>query len=97
MPEDSIEPMFLSGRKLIRKIVSSTDALPAMPEVMLKVQKMLRLPTTSPAQVAKVIETDPAMVADVLKVSNSAYYGFRGKVSTIQHAASMLGTGGWLN
>ncbi|GAB6907555.1 hypothetical protein DESC_830062 [Desulfosarcina cetonica] len=92
MPEDSIEPMFLSGRKLIRKIVSSTDALPAMPEVMLKVQKMLRLPTTSPAQVAKVIETDPAMVADVLKVSNSAYYGFRGKVSTIQHAASMLGT-----
>ncbi|WP_319526423.1 HDOD domain-containing protein [uncultured Desulfosarcina sp.] len=85
-------PVFESGRELIRKIISQTASLPAMPEVMIKVQKLIQHPATSPAQLAKVIETDPSMVAGILKVANSAYYGFRGKVSTIQHASSLFGT-----
>lgn len=86
------EPAFISGRELIRKIVSNTASLPAMPEVMLKVRQMIKHPGTSPAQLAKIIETDPAMVTGILKVANSAYYGFRGKVATIQHASSLFGT-----
>ncbi|WP_167528010.1 HDOD domain-containing protein [Desulfosarcina alkanivorans] len=89
---DATEPAFISGRELIRKIVSDTASLPAMPEVMLKVQQMIKHPGTSPAQLSKIIETDPAMVTGILKVANSAYYGFRGKVSTIQHASSLFGT-----
>ncbi|MBC2713215.1 MAG: HDOD domain-containing protein [Desulfosarcina sp.] len=89
---DSPAPVFVSGRELIRKIISNTASLPAMPEVMIKVQQMIKHPGTSPAQLAKIIETDPAMVAGILKVANSAYYGFRGKVSTIQHASALFGT-----
>jgi putative nucleotidyltransferase with HDIG domain len=63
-----------------------------MPEVMFKVQQMIRHPGTSPAQLARTIETDPSMMAGILKVANSAYYGFRGKVSTIQHASALFGT-----
>ncbi len=85
-------PVFVSGRELIRKIISTTTSLPAMPEVMIKVQKLTKHPGTSPAQLAKIIETDPALVAGILKVANSAYYGFRGKVSTIQHASALFGT-----
>ena len=84
--------VFACGRELIRKIISNTASLPAMPEVMLKVQKMIQHPGTSPAQLAKILETDPSMVAGILKVANSAYYGFRGKVSTIQHASALFGT-----
>lgn len=83
---------FVSGRELIRQIISNTSSLPVMPEVMIKAQKMVMYSGTSPAQLAKVIEADPAMVAGILKVANSAYYGFRGKVSTIQHASALLGT-----
>ena len=86
------DPVFESGRDLIRKIISNTSTLPAMPEVMIKVQKLIQHPATTPAQLAKIIETDPSMVAGILKVANSAYYGFRGKVSTIQHASSLFGT-----
>ena len=89
---DSPAPVFLSGRELIRKIISNTASLPAMPEVMLKVQQMIKLPGTSPAQLSKIIEIDPAMVTGILKVANSAYYGFRGKVATIQHASALFGT-----
>ena len=88
----SSSPVFATGRELIRKIVSKTNSLPVMPEVMIQVQKLIKLPGTSPAQLSKVIETDPAMVASILKVANSAYYGFRGKVSTIRHAAALFGT-----
>ncbi|WP_319404803.1 HDOD domain-containing protein [uncultured Desulfosarcina sp.] len=89
---DSPAPVFISGRELIRKIISNTSSLPAMPEVMLKVQQMIKHPGTSPAQLSKIIEIDPAMVTGILKVANSAYYGFRGKVATIQHASALFGT-----
>jgi putative nucleotidyltransferase with HDIG domain len=89
---DSPLPVFVSGRELIRKIISNTASLPAMPEVMLKVQQMINKPGTTPAQLAKIIEIDPAMVTGILKVANSAYYGFRGKVTTIQHASALFGT-----
>jgi putative nucleotidyltransferase with HDIG domain len=89
---ESLAPVFVSGRELIRKIIANTAALPLMPEVMIKVQQMIKSPRTSPAQLAKIIETDSAMVAGILKVANSAYYGFRGKVATIQHAAALFGT-----
>jgi putative nucleotidyltransferase with HDIG domain len=90
--DHSSAAMFISGRELIRKIIAKTTSLPAMPEVMIKVQQMIKHPETSPAQLAKIIETDPAMVTGILKVANSAYYGFRGKVSTIQHASALFGT-----
>ena len=89
---DSPEPLFVSGRELIRKIISNTASLPAMPEVMIKVQQMIKNPATSPAQLAKIIEIDSAMVTGILRVANSAYYGFRGKVATIQHASALFGT-----
>ena len=82
----------LSGRELIRKIIANTASLPAMPEVMIKVQHLIKLPGTTPGQLAKIIETDPAIVAGILKVANSAYYGFRGKVTSIQHASALFGT-----
>ncbi len=89
---ESPAPVFVTGRELIRKIISDTGSLPAMPEVMIKVQKMIKNPRTSPAQLAKIIEMDTAMVTGILKVANSAYYGFRGKVASIQHASALFGT-----
>ena len=37
------------------------------------------------------IETDQAIATKVLKVANSAYYGMSGRISSIQHAAIVLG------
>jgi CRP/FNR family cyclic AMP-dependent transcriptional regulator len=85
-------PNYLHGRKLIRRVISQTSELPAMPDVMVKVQQKLRLPGTSPIHLTKIIETDPAIVAGILKIANSAYYGFRGKVSTVRHASALFGT-----
>ncbi len=89
---DSAESLYVSGRELIRKIISNPASLPVMPEMMVKAQQMIKSPATSPAQLVNIIEKDSAMVTGILRVANSAYYGFRGKVATIQHASALFGT-----
>lgn len=43
------------------------------------------------AELAKLISTDPALVMDLLRKVNSAYYGLSRKVSAIQEAIAVLG------
>ncbi len=65
--------------------------LPPMPKVLFKIQKLLLDPNSDVEKIAGYIETDQAMAAKVLKMANSPFYGMTGKVSTIQHAAIILG------
>jgi putative nucleotidyltransferase with HDIG domain len=65
--------------------------LPPMPKVILKIQKLLLDPNSNAEEIAGYIETDQALAAKVLKMANSPYYGMSGKVSSIQHAAVILG------
>lgn len=91
-PSHSSTALFVSGRELIRQILFNTSSLPGMPDVMREAHQMVTHPQTTPLQLARMIETDAAMVAGILKVANSAYYGFRGKVATIEHASALFGT-----
>lgn len=57
-------------------------------------EAVLRLaadPRSAPAQLARVVETDPALVARVLRLANSPYYGASRRVASVQHAIVMLG------
>ncbi len=73
--------------KILRGLVN----LPPMPHIILKARDILSDPNSSLKELAKVIETDQAMVAKVLTLANSAYYGVSGMVSSIQHASVLLG------
>ena len=48
-------------------------------------------PNSSFNQLSEILEADPAIAAQVLKMANSPYYGMSGKVSSIQHASVVLG------
>lgn len=73
------------------KILRSLVNLPPMPHIILKAREILSDPESSLKDLAKVIETDQAMVAKVLTLANSAYYGVSGMISSIQHASVLLG------
>ena len=62
-----------------------------MPHIILKARDILSDPDSSLKDLAKVIEIDQALVAKVLTLANSAYYGVSGMVSSIQHASVLLG------
>jgi HD-like signal output (HDOD) protein len=89
-PENST-PELLTGEALKKKIVQSVGELPPMPQTIFKAREILQDPTSSIKDLAEVLETDPAIAAQVLKMANSPYYGMSGKVSSLQNASVVLG------
>jgi putative nucleotidyltransferase with HDIG domain/predicted Zn finger-like uncharacterized protein len=80
-----------AGDVLKKRILRTVSDLPPMPQVAQKARELTADERSSFQDMARVIETDQAIAARVLKISNSAYYGQMGKVTSIQHASVVLG------
>ena len=81
----------LDGSDLKRKILNRIKDLPPMPKIIYKAREVMANPMSGFKEIAEVIETDQAIAAKVLQVSNSAYYGLSGMVSSIHQATVVLG------
>ncbi|HUI64811.1 MAG TPA: HDOD domain-containing protein, partial [Bacteroidota bacterium] len=75
----------------IKEKVQSIIQLPALPAVAMEVVEMVDNPRTSASKLGKVISTDQALTAKVLKIANSPFYGFPRRISTIDFAIIVLG------
>lgn len=80
----------LNTGKLL-KVLNSIHELPTLPSVVMQVSSMLQDIETSAQALAKVIECDQAIVPKLLKLVNSAFFGFSSKVSNVAHALMLLG------
>jgi len=68
------------------------ESLPAMPDVAEQLLKMSRNPETMPEDIAAVVETDPAIVAQIMHYARSPWYGYRGEINSVKDAIfSILG------
>lgn len=76
-----------SAQELVTNIVS----LASLPAVYLRIHQELDTPNGSVTSVAEAISGDPALTAGLLRLVNSAYYGYGGKVDTIKRAVTILG------
>ncbi len=65
--------------------------LPTLPAIVLKVNQMLQDLDTTANQLSRVIETDQAMTAKILKLVNSSFYGFKSTIGSISTAVTILG------
>jgi len=65
--------------------------LPTLPSIVTKVNNLLQDPDTSIKKLGDTIETDQAMVAKILRLVNSTFYGFISKIRNIPHAIIILG------
>lgn len=72
-------------------VVSGISTIPTLPTVVSQITKLLQNPQTSAEEVGKAITNDQALASKVLKLVNSAFYGFPGRISTITHAVVILG------
>lgn len=72
-------------------LLHQIDSLPALPGTVNKVREILHDDEGSAADVGDIIAQDPAIAAMVLKVANSAAYGFSHQVDGLQLAVSLLG------
>lgn len=65
--------------------------LPALPEVVSRIQQMIHDPDANMNKVADLVGEDPAILAQVLKVVNSAYYGLPTEITKVRMAVAYLG------
>jgi HD-like signal output (HDOD) protein len=74
-----------------RRTVESIANLPTLPTVLERITRLLQNPRTSAEEVGRAITTDQSLSAKVLRLVNSAFYGFPGRIGTITHAIVILG------
>ncbi len=67
-------------------------SLPPFPAVALELMSLLDNPDVSIKQVVNLLRIDPALSAEILRVSNSALYGLANRVDSISQAVVVLGS-----
>jgi HD-like signal output (HDOD) protein len=65
--------------------------IPTQPKIIMEVSKEIKNPDADLSTVSNIISKDVAMSAKVLKVVNSAFFGLREKVDSIDRALSLMG------
>ncbi len=77
-------------KSIVDRINSMSD-IPPLPDSVNGVIKAIRDPKVSARDITGMIANDVAISSKILKVVNSAYYGFKGNISSITHAIVILG------
>jgi len=64
----------------------------ALPDACFKVKSLMEQENSTIEDFANVIMVDPSMTSRLLQIANSAIYSFRGEISTISRAITIIGT-----
>jgi len=72
-------------------VLRHIDRMPSLSPTVAKILQVANDPTSSANDLNKVISLDPVLAAKVLKLVNSAYFGFSEKVTSTVRAIVMLG------
>lgn len=75
----------------VRDIIEGVSRLPAAPRIMPKLQALLRDPNSSLSDITRLLRLDSALSAQIVRLSNSAYYGSAEKVGDIESAVNRVG------
>lgn len=73
-------------------LIDGIDQLVSLPDVVIRVNELIESDTSTIEQIGAVINHDPALSAQLLKLVNSAFYGFPSQVDSIARAINLIGT-----
>ncbi|NLW57048.1 MAG: HDOD domain-containing protein [Firmicutes bacterium] len=77
--------------RLIDLVESRIREIPTLPMIAHRVLVLLNNPKSSASDLERVIKHDQALAARVLKLVNSAYYGFHRRITTVGQGIVILG------
>lgn len=75
----------------VRQVLTRLGSLPALPATYGRLTELTANPDVSLDEVAQVVERDPAITANVLKIINSAYFGLPRRVASVRETVKYLG------
>lgn len=79
------------NQEKVKQVMAQVKAFPGMPATGAKLLKLLENPESTAGQIEEIIRYDASLTANILKVTNSAYFGLPSKVSSVKQATVMLG------
>jgi putative nucleotidyltransferase with HDIG domain len=72
-------------------LVASIKDLVTLPDVAMRIARMVNDPDSSAADIGREVSKDPALTARLLRIANSPALGQNGKIATISRAITLLG------
>jgi putative nucleotidyltransferase with HDIG domain len=75
----------------LQKKLDKISGIPTLPSVALQVNELLSDPKAPVQKLGEIIIKDQAMTSNILRLVNSAFYGFQSKIESIQRAIMVLG------
>ncbi|MBP6333809.1 MAG: HDOD domain-containing protein [Aminivibrio sp.] len=73
-------------------LVSRELRLASLPDVYYQIMEVINSARSSAAHIAEAVSRDTSLLARLLKLVNSAFYGFPSKIETVSRAVAVIGT-----
>lgn len=75
-----------------QKILDKKIKLPEIPSIVFELNEVIVDPLASADNIAQVVSKSPSLVAILLRIVNSPFYGFPSKIESISRAVTIIGT-----
>ena len=90
--EGATPPIGTSGTELRKKIRNRDIKLPEIPSIIFKLNDTIADPFSSAEDIAQVISKSPGLSALLLRIVNSAFYGFPSRIDSVARAVTIIGS-----
>ncbi|MBL1278437.1 MAG: HDOD domain-containing protein [Ectothiorhodospiraceae bacterium] len=74
----------------MRQRIERLTDLPAMPSLAQKIMQLNANPYAHAEDLAKLVEKDPSLTAQIVRYAQSPFYGYQGKVASVRQAISRV-------
>lgn len=81
-----------NSQEVMARIDRIDVKLPEVPSLVFELNEIIADPMSSAADIAQVVNKSPSLTATLLKIVNSAFYGFRSKIDSISRAVMLMGS-----
>jgi len=71
--------------------IRQIDKIPSLPNIYFKITEAVADPRTNAAHLGRIIEKDQALTSRLLRLANSAMYGFPNRIDNVTRAVTMIG------
>lgn len=83
--------MSLAAHPALDELLAEIEALQPLPAVAARILQIVGDDRLSAPELATAIASEPALTARILRLANSAYYGFPRRITTVRDAVVLLG------
>lgn len=76
----------------IDELIKGNERLASLPEIYYQLNEAIHDPDCTFDDIGEIISIDTSLTLRILKIVNSAFYGFSSQVETVSHALTIIGT-----